>query len=151
MSSLQKFEIIICAGLESPHPSRTQQFVDFWKSTKTVSDTQSPFTRMGQAFSTATARLSAPVQLPQTAVQVWSSLLGLSITSFNTRTHRRPNRYHQARLRYPLSERLSKLPEGLPTMAAPTSIHRLSRGRMTRLCRILRSLVNLNCLRIRGQ
>ncbi|KAF3386794.1 Telomere length regulator protein rif1 [Penicillium rolfsii] len=68
-ASLQKFEAIICAGLESPHLLQTQGFVDFLKSTKTASDALISSTRIGQAFSTASARLSAPIQLPQTAVQ----------------------------------------------------------------------------------
>ncbi|KAJ5949075.1 hypothetical protein N7454_000659 [Penicillium verhagenii] len=41
LSSLQKFDVVICAGLESPHASRAKKFVDFWYSTATKTDAAS--------------------------------------------------------------------------------------------------------------
>ncbi|OOQ89164.1 hypothetical protein PEBR_10882 [Penicillium brasilianum] len=85
-SMLQTYATIICAGLESPHISRTKRFVDFLRSTNTSFDTRMSSTPMGQAFSTATSRLCAPVQLSQASSQASSFQLALLVSSTNTRT-----------------------------------------------------------------
>lgn len=59
LSSLQRFETIICAGLESPHMSRTKRFMDFWYSTRCASEASASGIAMEQAASQARSRLSA--------------------------------------------------------------------------------------------
>ncbi|KAJ5090793.1 hypothetical protein N7532_009477 [Penicillium argentinense] len=59
LTTIQKFDTIICAGLESPHLSRTKRFVDFWISTNSASDPLAAETSIGQSLQKALAILSA--------------------------------------------------------------------------------------------
>ena len=59
LSSLQKFEAIICAGLQSSHASRTRKFVDFWHSTAASGDVASSKSSIGKSCKAAVDSLEA--------------------------------------------------------------------------------------------
>ncbi|KAJ5935313.1 hypothetical protein N7466_004860 [Penicillium verhagenii] len=62
LSSLKKFDVVICAGLESPHASRAKKFVDFWYSTATKTDAASCTSSIGRSVATALENLKAAAQ-----------------------------------------------------------------------------------------
>ncbi|KAJ5632498.1 hypothetical protein N7490_008837 [Penicillium lividum] len=62
LSSLQLFDVVICAGLESPHPSRAKKFVDFWYSTGSKGDQVSSRTSIGESLAKALDNLKAAAQ-----------------------------------------------------------------------------------------
>ncbi|KAJ5810195.1 uncharacterized protein N7503_002413 [Penicillium pulvis] len=81
--SLQTFDVIICAGLESQHASRAKKFVDFWYSTTSVADEASSKTSIGASVATALDNFKATAQskdnnkntiVPSSAAQRLTSL-----------------------------------------------------------------------------
>ncbi|KAJ5532465.1 hypothetical protein N7494_009017 [Penicillium frequentans] len=83
LPSLQRFDVIICAGLESQHASRAKKFVDFWYSTASVADEASSKSSIGASVATALDNLKASAQskdnnqntiVPSSAAQRLTSL-----------------------------------------------------------------------------
>ncbi|KAJ6084125.1 hypothetical protein N7486_010925 [Penicillium sp. IBT 16267x] len=62
LPSLKKFDVIICAGLESPHASRAKKFVDFWYSTASKTDKASSKGSIGASVAIALDNLKATAQ-----------------------------------------------------------------------------------------
>ncbi|KAJ5108025.1 hypothetical protein N7456_004700 [Penicillium angulare] len=58
LSSLRKFDEIICAGLDSSHASRAKKFVDFWYSTSSHANKVSEKTSIGVSLKAAVERLT---------------------------------------------------------------------------------------------
>ncbi|KAI2792387.1 hypothetical protein POX_b02424 [Penicillium oxalicum] len=79
---LPKFEVLICAGLNSSHNSTSQQFVDFLCAAKTHLESPTSHTTMGQALSAATARLANQAEPPSPESESSTSLLD-SLASFD--------------------------------------------------------------------
>ncbi|KAJ5480718.1 hypothetical protein N7539_006612 [Penicillium diatomitis] len=74
-SSLQHFEPVICAGLNSIHSIISQQFVDFIGSAETITESLIEHTPMGQALSVATARLANRASSPDLESQSSNSVV----------------------------------------------------------------------------
>ncbi|KAF7714429.1 Uncharacterized protein PECH_001371 [Penicillium ucsense] len=74
-SSLQHFETVICAGLNSTHSLISQQFVDFIGSAETITESLIEHTPMGQALSVATARLANRASSPDLESQSSNSVV----------------------------------------------------------------------------
>ncbi|KAJ5631399.1 uncharacterized protein N7484_011499 [Penicillium longicatenatum] len=65
LTSLKRFDVVICAGLESPHASRAKKFVDFWYSTASKADEASSKTSIGASVATALDNLKAIAQFKE--------------------------------------------------------------------------------------
>jgi hypothetical protein len=104
LSSLDTFDTIVCAGLESTHISTSARFVDLWNAAKTPANTLPFGLRMINAFNHAASRLSAPVQLPQNAVLVRLPHSGFFLLGFNLCSYIRQHRYRRARITHTASK-----------------------------------------------
>ncbi|KAJ5811987.1 hypothetical protein N7474_008288 [Penicillium riverlandense] len=73
LPSLQRFEAIICSGLESSHTSTVKRFAELWGSTFGLQESLA-CPAVQQALHTAKLRLQAPVSQPQSDIQMNDSL-----------------------------------------------------------------------------
>lgn len=104
LSSLNTFDTIVCAGLESTHISTSAQFFDLWNATETAANTLPFSLRMINAFNHATLKLSGPVQLPHNAFPVGLSPFGLFLLGFNLCSYIRQHLYRRARITHTASK-----------------------------------------------